>query len=579
MPKRRQDEDDDVKVIKGRVLFDQDEELGDVEASDRDVKALVGAVKKYWDRYLHMDGEGLGSILDSDVIRMSQRSREHQRGAAAVVAGMKKEWEAFERPENLIAEEMTLRWMEISVDDEEEASAATITYFVEIEGGARWHYEDQGFVLQAFRKEGASWRLVHQIDVWSTDYDLDEEEPGEEATFVFDYVYPVNDLARAVKFYSALLGPPDAVSDGRAYFGLRGVKFILDSSSLGGFAQVRQGLPSGYAVMHVASLEEEMKKLAARKVKVLAGADGSLVRGGDRMVLIEDVAGNVLALAQREMGSSNGSTSLAGLEGDDPHVKAAREIAAAWLGMDARTIARYHGDEGSWLDDTRTSARGLESGAKAISQALEKVYWPRYDRGSAGVCAAMVASSVSVKQVGEQVVVSYVRSLTGTGSHPFRERAFVTHVFDDTKTVAYTVIAAATSNEGLVIELDYTGHPVPDLDEAERFYSKTMQLGDPYEDDEWRGWWSNNAVYGAFTSDPDEDGLPQRGKSNGYVSFWVRSAEKTHEYLKGQGVSFPLIASISEKTGVDRYPGYTQVVSTDSEGNLLAFTEYTGKKR
>jgi ketosteroid isomerase-like protein len=576
---KKHEESDDVEVIKGKVVFDSDEELGDVEASDDDIEAIVKAVKAFWDRYLHMDLDGFGALLADDVTRMSQRTRDLQQGAKAVLAGMKKEWEAFERPGNLISEEMTLRSMEISVNDEEEASAATVTYWVEIEGGARWHYDDQGVVLQAFEKKGDRWRLVHQIDAWSTDYDLDEEEPGDDPTFVYDYVYPAADLARAVAFYRPLLGEPDAVVDGRAYFGLRGPRFILDSFALGGHAVVRKNLPNGYALVYVSDLDRTRKELIDKGVTFLAGTDeDDIERCGDRIALLRDVSGNVVALTQRDFSSAQGPSELRGLDGDDPYIEATRELARAWLSLDAAAIAGYHGDDGVWFDDTRTSARGFEGGDQ-LEEALAEVYWPHYDRSDDGICARLEASSVQVRKVGEQTLVSYVRSMVGTGPHPFRERALVTHVFDDDETVSCTIISSATRNDSMVIELDYTGHPVIDLKKAEKFYTQTLEFGEPYVDDEWRGWWSNNAVYGAYTSDPDSDGIPQKDRTNGYVSLWVRSVEETHAYLEKLGVNFPLIASINQKKGVERYPGYNQIVSNDSEGNVVVFTEYSGKKK
>jgi catechol 2,3-dioxygenase-like lactoylglutathione lyase family enzyme/ketosteroid isomerase-like protein len=571
---------DDIKVIKGRVLFDADEELGDVEASEEDQAALIKTVKTLWDRYLHMDLEGFGALLAKDVTRMSQRTRELQSGSAEVLAGMPKEWESFERPDNLIAEEMTLRSMEITVDDEEEASAATVVYWVEIEAGARWHYDDQGVVLQAFEKHKGAWKLVHQIDVWSTDYDLDEEEPGAEPTFLFDYVYPVKDLARAVDFYTPLLGKPDAVIGSRAYFGLRGPRFILDSSDLAGHAVVRDQLPNGYAAIYVSDLDAERKRLIDKGVTFLAGTDRkNLAQAGDEMALLRDASGNVVALVQRDFGSATGASEVRGLDGDGPYLAAARALAQAWIGLDAATLARYHGDDGSWIDDTRTSTRGLEYGKDALKKAFKEAYWPRYDRSDKGICARLEASSVSVRKVGEQTLVSYVRQLTGTGPHPFRERAFVTHVFDDKNTIAYSFTVSASRSEGLAVELDYTGHPVADLKKAEHFYTETMALGSPYVDEEWRGWWSNNTVYGAYTADPARDGIPQKDHTNGYVSFWVRSAEEAHAYLKAHGSSFPVIPAINTKAGIDKNPGYTQAVGTDSEGNVVIFSEYSGKKK
>jgi len=57
----------------------------------------------------------------------------------------------------------------------------------------------------------------------------------------------------------------------------------------------------------------------------------------------------------------------------------------------------------------------------------------------------------------------------------------------------------------------------------------------------------------------------------------VTSARKTHAYLVSQGSAFPVHPSINNRAGLDLQPGYIQVLSTDSEGNLLLFTEYTGR--
>lgn len=572
---------DEVKIVKGKVLFDRDEELDDVEASDEDVESIISTVKKLWNRYLHMDLEGFGSLLASDVTRLSQRTRLVQQGAKAVLECMESEWEAFERPENLIAEEMTLRWMEISVDDEEEASFAIVLYWVEIEAGARWHYDDQGIVLQMLSRRSDTWKLVHQTDVWSTDYDLDEEEPGKDPTFIFDYVYPVADLDRAVKFYTPLLGKPDTVTDDRAFFGLRGTKFILDATDLHGCAKVRKNLPNGYAVIYVSDIAEEKTRLLDKGVTFLAYSDGDFVDiGGDRGILIQDKAGNVIAIAERGSGEYQGAKpSIAGLEEDNPYIAAARAIAWAWLTQDAETIVEYHGEDSQWFDDTRTSTRGMEPGGSDLQEALAEVYWPYYESRESGLPIDMTASHVQTRQLDCYTVVSYLRTFVGKGGHPFRETAFVTHVFEDEETVMYTMIISATRSEGLAIELDYTGHPVDDLKEAASFYTKTMELGDPYLDEDWRGWWSNNAVYGAYTSDPDEDGIPQEGMTNGYVSFWVQSAQQAYDYLKSNGGNFPVISAINDKKGLDVNPGYIQCVSTDSEGNLIVFTEYSGKKK
>ncbi len=573
---------DEVTVTRGRVLFDADEELDDVEASPRDVSAITAAITGYWEAYLAMDARALGAMLDGAVTRMSQRTRQVQQGAASVLAGLGAEWEAFERPGNRIAEELTLRTMEITVDDERNANAATVLYWIEVEGGARWHYDDQGVVLQAWVKSQGSWKLAHQIDGWSTDYDLDEDDYGEAPTFVFDYVYPVKDLQRAVAFYRAVLGAPDAVNERQAFFGLRGARFVLDAGGLWGHAEVRDALPNGYAVIYVRDLEQSRARLARERVTFVANsATTTLSFAGDAAIAVQDPSGNVIVMAQRSDApvANAAAPVVVGLEGEGTFVAATRKLAEAWVRQDAQSIVKMHNSDAQWFDGTLTAVRGLEAGGGDLSRALREVYWPLYDRSAHGLCVRLEASQVHERRVGDSTVVSYLRTLTGTGPHPFRSSAFVTHVFEDERTVSYTLIVDATRSEGLVIELDYTGHPVEDLRRAQQFYSGTLALGEPYTDDEWRGWWSNLVVYGAYTASRADDGVPVAGRSNGYASFWVRSADETHAFLRSKGVKFPVIPAINDKPGIDEYPGYRQVMSTDSEGNIVVFTEYSGRPK
>ncbi len=60
-------------------------------------------------------------------------------------------------------------------------------------------------------------------------------------------------------------------------------------------------------------------------------------------------------------------------------------------------------------------------------------------------------------------------------------------------------------------------------------------------------------------------------KTNGDASFAVMSAKETYEYLKEQDVHFPVIGSQNSKQGIDKQPGYTQIVAADSEGNIITF--------
>ena len=191
----------------------------------------------------------------------------------------------------------------------------------------------------------------------------------------------------------------------------------------------------------------------------------------------------------------------------------------------------------------------------------------------------LVARGAVSRRFGERTIVSYLQDLTGIGEHPFHETALVTHMLgaDDRPLVSFTTTSDPNAR-AKVLGPDYIGYPTSDLKTTERFYQHTMGFGVPYTDAAYRGWWSDNgSVYGTYSAHASRDGLPRPNLPSAYNSFWVRSAKDTYSYLKHRGVSFPRIPAINGHRGITRYHGYTEVVATDSEGNLVIFTEYTGK--
>ncbi len=455
---------------KGKVILDLEEELDDSSLKEKDLESVTNTIRKMWECYLRMDKEGYSEYLSKDVRRMSQRTRKLQDGKKEVLNGLQKEWEAFERPDNIISEEMTIRNITAMADDESSPSSVAIYYWIEVEGGVRWEYEDQGLVLQIFTNEDDEWKLAHQIDGWSTDYDLDEDDYGEEPTFVFDYVYPVNDLDRAVEFYTPILGKPDFVSDTQAYFGLREPGFILDSSGLFGYAEVKKDLPNGYAIIYVEDLEKETSKLKKNGVIFLENTDSNpKMLANDSMAIAQDTDGNVFVLMEREFSSSKSKTSLNGLDGKSDYILAAKTIAKSWMQVDSKTIAEIHGEDGCWFDNTRSNIRGIGQGEEDISENLDEFYWEKYDKSKDGIAANLSVENLKETTLGDYTIVSYERTLIGNGNHPFKEKAFVTHLFESPDSVLFTFITASTENDGFVVELDYTGHPVSDLEEAEEF--------------------------------------------------------------------------------------------------------------
>ena len=568
------------KEITGKVIFDLAEELNYSELSDENQESLSEVIKQMWQSYLEMDQETYGGYLAKNVRKMSQRNRKLLDGAAAVLADLPTEWEAFERPDNLISEEMTFRNITFYTDHKTKPTVAVVYYWVEIEGGVRWHYDDQGLILQVFEHDEGEWKLLHQIDGWSTDYDLDEEKCGAAPTFIFDYVYPVQDLERAIEFYTPLLGTPDSVTDTQACFGLRDPMFILDSSGLYGHSEIKDGLTNGYAILYVEDLTAEIERLSGNGVEFLDNTDTKpKKRNNDALALLKDSEGNVVVLLERNFAADTGDTAVTGFEAKGPYIKVAKQIAEAWMQKDAAAVTGLHGEDGLWFDISTLLNRGLLEDTETIEKNLNKHYWKKFGYSDAGIVGEWNANDIKEVTLNDFTIVSYERTLTSTGNHPFKGKSYVTHIFNTSDEWAFTFINNATENQGLVLELDYTGHPVTDLETAEKFYTEQMELGTPYTDKYWRGYWSNNTVYGIFESSKEEDGIPVEEQTNGYVSFLIRSADETYAYLQQQNVSFPVVSAINIKKGIDTQPGYKQVVATDCEGNLVIFTEYSGQRK
>lgn len=539
-----------------------------VEASGppKDVSAIATAIVAFWDRWLHLDASGCAALLDENVTRASQRAPHRQQGRANVVADLPSEWSAFERPGGRIHERQRIRKARIKVS----GNNATALYWLQANGGARWAYEDLGLVLQVFEKSAdGQWRIVHQVDSWSLDYDLDEEAPGTE-TFAFDYVYPVDDLARATAFYRAFLGPPEHIGSEGAAFNVKGQRFILAPATE--VSKVRPDLPNGYAIFYVPNLADARRQLLDCGTRFV----GDIRRTGpDTTLTALDPAGNVFVLRQRSFTTSKRTVPVR-IEGDTP--PPVRAVLDAFMRADAAGVRKAVTPDAMWFDDRVTRIRGVERGGASIARALASVYWSRTDRDARGLLATAAVSELRVRTVGSRRLFTYRLTLRGNGPHPYVDRANISQLVRGQRTEVM-FISADPARDALVAELDYTATPFPRLADADAFYTDGMRLGTPYHDEGWRGWWGDHAVYGAYRTVPSRDGIPAPGRSNGYMSFWVRSAEETYRLLKARGARFPIIEAITQRSGIDDEPGYRQLYATDSEGNGAVFTEYTGRRR
>jgi len=560
----------------GKVDFDASQ-LTSTVAEQEEAQAVRQSIRKIWKAWIQQDTESYRAQVAEDVTLISQQVGKRADGHKEVVAVLVEEWNAYERPAGAIAMKISIKQCELEIADK----VAKVQYWMVIDGGSRWGFKDLVLVCQFFRKESGRWKLSYHTDSWGLSYNLREKKTGTR-TFDFDYVYPVQDLARAVRFYTPLLGKPEVVTRTRATFMLEGPRFHLDTSTLGGHAEVQAKFPCGYAVFYTADLETELKRLNKSTMTLVQGIEKW---GSDPYIICEDPAENIFVIMQKTpdaLRTKNQQAPTITIHNEpadsSKHTNDLKKIMDGWLTMDLGALNKYIGAQSSWFDDSRSKVNGIAVGSQAIANVLKKD-WETFDRSTAGLAADLEITSVAEKSLGKWNVLCCYRRLTGKGNHPFQETAWVSQVFEDDvpspKLVSsYTV--RANSTNAPVKELDYTGYPVSSLRSAEKFYTEVLRLGKPYRDSAYRGYWSNNSVFGIYTTRLKRDGLPRPHKTNGYVSFWINSAKETHAYLQKEGATFLKIPAINSRIGIDPQPGYTQILATDSEGNAVLFTEYPG---
>ena len=563
------------KAGKKGVLFDA-AEIKSSNLTKEDQQALVDTIVALHQSWLNLDKKAYLSHLTDDVTRLSQRSGKIQHGKAAVAEHLPSEWEHFERPSGYIAMQFSLRHAELAV----EGDTATALYWVQGGAGSHWTFEEEGLVFQVFVKREGAWKLTYQTDSWNLNFDVAKQKPGREI-FEYDAVYPVADLKRAMGFYTPMLGQPEVVGDKRVTYNLDGPRIHLDATALKGLAPVRKGLPNAYMIFYVDDLKAALTKLRDAKGTVVAEPQA---QGTDQYAVAEDPAGNVFVVMQRHflvVGNAVPPEPTVQAEEKTPAEASAlvKRLLTAWLKMDSASITALTGTNGTWFDDARLRSQGIAHGPEAVAQRLAGT-WAKYDRSKAGLLATADVRSLRVKFLGKQTIISYEMRLKGTGTHPFSEPAMVTHVVDslgEKLSISRTFVVAGDSLNGMVRSLDYSAYPTDRLRESEKFFSSFLVADEPYTDQQYRGYWTYNSVFGIYGARLKRDGIPVPHQANGYVSLWVNSAKETYDYLKKQGSAFPVIKAINTKVGVDVQRGYIQIYATDSEGNGILFTEYPGK--
>ncbi|MBS2035241.1 hypothetical protein JST97_09640 [bacterium] len=541
---------------------------GQAEA-DRD--GLRQAIQNYWQAYLDEDSPRLLASLQPDVTRMCKQAGPAQHGRDQVARQITDEWSAFERKQGKIATCFRIRQASLH----RQGKSAYASYWLESKGGDRWDYSDQALIFQTLVHTREGWQISHQIESWSLDYDLDQQSPGT-PTLEFDYVYPVAHLPRALKYYQPVMGQPEWVNDRAASFNLGGPRFQLRVDPLEGKASCRPGFPSGYAVFYVSDLMTLQQRLKRTNTPFLLGTQTRpLYQGPDPYLVVADPSGNLAVLMERRFVKAKDGLppQVNGFEGKNPYEQAAGRVARAWMATSEQQLQALVRPDCRWFDDRRTRVLGQQKDRSATLEVLKSAYWTRYDRGPQGVEARLSARDIRVSPQPDGALVTYQARLTGLGRHPFGESFLVVQRFDRQLRLAESYMVANDKPSGLVRDLDYTGYPVTDLKSAGDFYSKLLQL-ERYEDTDYLGWWSNFAVFGIYKARLSEDELPLSGRSNGYASFWVASAEQALRHAQKHGGRFPVIPAINSSSGISREPGYRQLYTTDSECNGLLFTEY-----
>lgn len=468
-----------------QITFDASQIISS-NASPADQTALINLIKGLWNRYLSCDVPGTTAYLTGDVTRMSNRwgAGHVQQGSSQIASELPVEWVAYERPAGIIYEEWTIKQAEIWIDAS--GTSGTLLYWPDCITGYRWGGLDVGLIMQGISKVGGTWKVSHSAEAFSMTYDLANHLPGVEC-FHYDWAQPVVNMSRATTFYNGLFGvTPESTTATTASWLLRHCRFKLDLNKCDGLCVIKTTnpqLPCGWGIIYENDVTAKRDYLKTQGVTFLKGTGTTLLTDelGDKYAIGQDkptATKNPFVIKQRywnTAGPAPGAPS--GLDGGDPGIVTAKQIANAWLHKDTATInSLYVATGGRWLDTTRVHHRGLEVGA-GVSSALTSVYWPRYDAGASGVSANVAASSVSVRSVGARKIVSYEMTFTTTGTHRFVETAFVQHVMDANSKPLLTMIVESDHPGALPRNgtcLDYSCVPSTALATTEDFYETTM---------------------------------------------------------------------------------------------------------
>ena len=553
----------------GEVMIEADSVLA-AGVSGEDRRALLSMIERQHQSWLAQDSGALRDLMAADAMRVHTRSG-FSDSADAIVAALPVEWEPHERPYGTIAQSFEILDVQLAI----QGDIATATYWIDVHGGARWEFNGQRVSFDVYRRAAPTWELL-----FHTDAEARRSGAGAESGLPhMEFVYPAEDLERVAAFYQPLLGEPDGRSSERVSYDLGNARFHFDTTALAGVAEATDGTPNGYAEFVVPDLDGEALRLQSVGIAV-DRIDATVERPA--AALVQDPAGNVLLLreqAQAEDAVGAPSLTVAPDPGSSHEIQQTIEgYWNAWLMMDTETLVDQLSSDSRLVVETDARGTIAYESNEEIRQALPAI-WSTYDRGPAGLALDVTIGSPTVRHLAELALLSYEYRMSGIDSPRNHESGVVTHLLEKGRSgwkIGWSLFTMLDDSDNLVLSLDYTGYPVGPLRRPERFYTDILRLGSPDQDVGYRGWWTRNSVFGIYRVGSSSPELLRPRRTNGYASFWVESVDEVYEYLQRSGSTFPVIRAINDRAGVDRQPGYIQLVSTDSEGNIVLFSEYPG---
>jgi len=555
----------------GELVFDR-QGMQDEPTFSEEFTQLADMIESYQSQWLDRNEDGIAELVDDDAVRFRQGRAAY--GKDDVITMIRGESRG-ERPEGYKSSmQLTVRDVQLRID---EASFATALYRVDIRGGARWEYADLATILQVFRKTEDGWKIVAHVETLDLGDPsapaLPDEVPNRVSPIRFDFVYPVEDLERAVGFYAPLLGDPIVSTPDRASFQVGRSYFDLTTVPIDDRIVIKPGMANGYGIIDVESLESIGRRLSSSGTMDLR--ETPCERG--QCIVAEDPSGNVIVWreAQVVQASTDAEPSVRFVDADpDPSI--AREVQSvmqAWMSADTDRVLGMLANDVVWVDD----AYDLAFSTAQIATVLEE-RWADLGAGAGGLDGELVIDNLRDQSVGSRNLVTFEASLVLRDRPKSSGRLLVTQVWTGDsggpKLELMFLTRARISVDRPVNSMDYTAYPVTDLGMAGAWYKSVFE-SEPYRDENWFGFWSTSSVFGLVGDFPDRESYsPVPHRSNGYADLSIRSAEEVYEYLESRGATFPLVEGINGEPGIDSQPGYRQILAVDSEGNLINFSEY-----